>query len=146
MPHIGEDNDNMPAGMGLATFDWAVDGVFFIDFLHNFHVAYYSEEYDADVVVRDMIAAKYAEFWMWVDLISCIPFDTIIDLTTEMTNPTTVLAVQVIKFVRLFRLTKLSRILNVHKRMDYLQAKFGVHPAVFSLILTLLQVPCRFVL
>lgn len=127
------------AGNGMQIFDWTVDIIFFFDLLQNFNVAFYSEEFDADVVVRDEICKNYAKFWLWVDLVSCFPIDTVIGIALPDNN-NSVTAVQLVKVIRLFRLAKLSKILNIRKRLDYLQAKTGVHPAFLSLLVTFLQV------
>jgi len=124
----------------VQVFEWTVDCVFFVDLVHNFFVAYYAKEYDAYVVVRREIVREYLRYWFWVDLISCIPFETVVAAAVAGDVKSEVMAVQLVKFLRLSRLVKLTRIINVRKRLDYVEALAGLHPASVSLVLLILQI------
>lgn len=75
--------DDLPSYSRIRAFNYFVDVVFFVEVILNFHVPFYSETREAYVAIRTDIAKRYFEFWVFVDLLSCIPFEVFYELAVN---------------------------------------------------------------
>ena len=63
--------------LGLKIFNYAIDGLFFVDIIVIFNTVFY----DNDITVVDnhkAIAINYLRGWFMVDLLAIIPIDVIL--------------------------------------------------------------------
>ena len=60
---------------GLETFNWCIEGLFYLDFIFNFFQTYQDEETFEIITDRREIALKYIKGWFIIDLLSIIPFN-----------------------------------------------------------------------
>lgn len=123
----------------LGGANYTVDGIFFFDILLSFNTAYFSEEEEAYVAVRSKIIVNFLKTSFFIDLISCIPFDTIVEsLTTGSQNNVKIL--QLLKIIRLVRLLKVAKVFNIVKIIYFIEDDLHVSPIFISLGATCLQV------
>ena len=125
--------------IGLLPFDLCIDFMFFFDILLTFNTAYYSDPDDAYIAIRSRIISKYVQSWFIVDLISCIPFNTLAELATTSNN-SNLRTLRLIRIIRLLRLVKLIKIVNFVKIFYRLEDLFNISPSAMSLIATIIQV------
>ena len=126
-------------GDSLGYFDFAVDGMFFLDIILAFNTSYYSIDEEAFITVRSRISERYVQSWFLVDLMSSLPFDVFVSLSqpSHVTNLTIIRLVKIVRLIRIFKLAKKIDISNILNGLeDYLHIK----PTVLSLIITVLQV------
>jgi len=83
--------------------DYLVDALFFCDVVLNFFTAY-KDNNEHLVVSHKKIAMNYLTSWFFVDLLSCIPFQVILD---EGLNYNSLLRMG--RLPRLYRIVKLSK-------------------------------------
>ena len=60
---------------------------------------------------RKVIAINYLKFWFWVDFLSSIPYDNVLDLVSNESYSST----QLIRTVKVLRLLKMTRLLKIAK-------------------------------
>ena len=124
---------------GLLGFDLFIDFMFFIDILLTFNTAYFSDPDDAYIAIRSRIISKYVQSWFLADLISCIPFNILIELITT-SDSSDLRTLRLIRIIRLLRLVKLLRIVNFVRIFNRLEDLFNISPSAMSLIATITQV------
>ena len=131
---------NGDSGPGLLVFDYVIDGLFFMDMIVNCNTAYYSDKADAFILERDRIRRHYNRSgWMFIDLLSCVPFDAIVYAAVQTSTRSTS-SVQLVKVTRLLRLLKLMKILNFSKFLNHLEEILNVSPSMVNLVTTMVQV------
>ena len=116
--------------------------VFSIDMIINFNTGFY--EKDKLVLDRYKILKNYISFWFWIDLLSTIPIDWLLNLagtnnsqTNKLVKYVTIL--RVLKLLKLIRLTKLKfMILKIKDRIS--NKKFLSLIDIFRLLLYLFLV------
>lgn len=102
--------------------------VFFgLDIFVNFNTAYLNPATDKLEVNRRDIALRYLSFWFWLDLVATIPFADFL-----WSN------VKLIRFVRIFRLNRLSKIYQF-RDFDKSVERY-VDPALLNLLLLFLRI------
>jgi hypothetical protein len=99
--YADEDNPNWDI------FDIVVDCIFFLDMILTFFTAYWDDE--RLVVSMRGIAINYIKFWFWVDVISILPFEQI------MNSGDTLALVRISRLPRLYRLMKIFRMIRTVK-------------------------------
>jgi hypothetical protein len=87
-------------------FDNVVDGIFMLDIVFNFFLAYYDTNIESWVVTWCKIAKRYIMFWFWVDLITVLPLDLIYN---EAQTLVLLRLSKLPKLYRIFKITRLSR-------------------------------------
>lgn len=126
---IGFDiNDTLTTSI----INYAVMACFFLDMIATFNTAYIDEETERLVFERRLIAIKYLKFWFWIDLISTIPFDTIVESIAGQSR------LEFFKMIRIFRLIRLSRVFKVFRKSEQFE-KFGLNIQFVNLGILLLQ-------
>ncbi|KAH8063169.1 voltage-gated potassium channel [Aureococcus anophagefferens] len=113
------------AGAWLA-IEWCITSAFGLDFLINFNTAYMKEM--TLVYDRRRIARHYSKGWMFIDVMSTVPFSKIV------TGYPLLSQLKILKGLRLVRLAKLTRVLKMRNLVDALEEKLGVNPAFFKLV------------
>ena len=116
---------------------YIIDAIFFADMLVTFNVPYYSREIDDLVVDRQKICTRYISFWFWIDLISALPFDEMID--ASITSPQQLRSVKLVRIIRLTRLGKLYKLTKFGHIKDFLDNK-NISPAFMSTLTLFFQV------
>ena len=99
-----------PIGGAWFISDMILDCTFFIDLLLRCNTAIVDDFTEQLVLDRRRIIREYASFWLWVDLVSCIPFDLIATVAGGVTG-----AYATLKLVRVLRLTRLFKIVRMLK-------------------------------
>ena len=129
-------------GINLSGFLYIIDLMitifYFIDILVSFNTAYIT----AGELVKDRrrIAISYLKFWFWIDLITTIPYDDILDLIISTNTSST----QLIKILRVFRLVKIVRLvraLKLKNTLSFLDEILTLDKLI-STILTVLRLCC----
>ena len=123
---------------GENVFDDLVDAIFFIDIVVAFNTTYVDELTENVVTDRRKIAAKYLRLWFWIDLVSCIPFDTVLRLTMGSVSAA-FSALRLIKIFRLTRMFKLVRFLKLSK-IGKLVDSLNINPALLGVQKLILQI------
>ena len=88
-----------------SVLDPIVTAIFSIDIIVTCNTAYYSKKEQNMIVDRRRIFKNYAMLWLWIDLISTIPFSSIVEASSTD-------SVKLVKLLRLFRLAKLYRMVQ----------------------------------
>jgi hypothetical protein len=116
--------------------------LFFCDILIIFNTAYFDENFKV-VDDRKVIAYKYLTGWFFIDLMSILPFDLILN-ATDLNS-----LVRFARIGRLYKLVRLTRLLKVLRFMkdrnkfmnlisDVLKVGFGFERLFFFLLLSIL--------
>ena len=116
--------------------------MFFCDILIIFNTAYFDENFKV-VDDRKVIAYKYLTGWFFIDLMSILPFDLILN-ATDLNS-----LVRFARIGRLYKLVRLTRLLKVLRFMkdrnkfmnlisDVLKVGFGFERLFFFLLLSIL--------
>lgn len=111
-------------------FDRLVDAVFWIDIVLNFRTAWVDVEGHMCFEWKEC-AMKYATGWLFVDVISCLPYDLFgTSNTGDQSNETTARSLMILRALKVLKLTKLLRVFRssrILKRMEQqMSIKFGV--------------------
>jgi CRP-like cAMP-binding protein len=104
---------------GWLIADTVIDSLFFVDVTVNCFLAYYDFEMNL-VTGHKAIVLHYLRTWMLIDLVSCLPFQYILDSGKNYSN-----AVRVARLPRLYKLvkvTKMMRMLKIFKDRSKLQS------------------------
>lgn len=101
---------------GVQTFHFVVDAMFVADVGATFNTAIVDMDH-ADgryITNRSIIAAKYLKFWFWVDIVSSIPLDVIVESIVDHRYNTAALfqAIRILRLAKLARLFKLKRLIS----------------------------------
>ena len=108
---IAFEADISHAIQGIQIFDWAMDVLFLADMVVIFISAQYTEEYEI-IDNRTTIACGYLKGWFMVDLLSCVPFDILLN---HSSYNKLIRVARISKLYKLVKLTKLLRILKIIK-------------------------------
>jgi len=123
-----------------------IDSLFFLDIIATFNTAYEEKNTGLMVKNRKLIFMRYLEFWFWIDILSTIPFDIIIQAILSSVSSSLVTVTKVTRAFRLLRLVKLIRIFRLFRLMRNMETS-GIHLSYIDsqyLILKVLFV-CHFV-
>jgi CRP-like cAMP-binding protein len=135
-----ESYQHVSSAANLQAFDYAIDIFFFLDIIANFNTAYFSDEEDVYIAVHSRIVMNYLQTLFTIDLVSCIPFDTITRYSLSKGDSPDLRSLGLIKIVRLLRLAKLVRLINFTTLSYRLEDSFNVSPAVVSISLTVIKI------
>ena len=112
--------------------DYLIDFLFGVDMLITSFTAY---EEDGKLIQQiSLIHQHYLHTWFLPDLISTIPFDSIISLLVQNFSSETLNTFKLIKAVRLFRLLKLLRILRLNRKLKDAKVIENIHPIIYQII------------
>jgi hypothetical protein len=101
--------DTYATGAYVDKIDYLIDVSFFVDIMIAFNTAFFSDEHDAYVTLRNLIAVKYISTYFFIDVVSTVPFDTIVQQVYHMQS---LGAIRLIKVIRLFRLLKVVKLID----------------------------------
>lgn len=97
-------------GVVISLLGYLVDAAFILDILVNFNLAYDTDEvFETN---RKKIAFRYLKGGIYLDLITAIPFNTIIDLVGSSDFYKILNLINLLKLLRVF---KLAKILSLEK-------------------------------
>ena len=99
----------------LAILDLVICGIFCTDMLFNFKTAYMKKTKQANMVFmtkRSDIFFHYMAFWFWLDLVTSIPWEFVIDSESIAGPVSDVQAARVIRILRIWRLVQLIRLMK----------------------------------
>jgi len=113
---------------GLFIINRLIDVFFIVDLVQQFFLMYVDDN-GRKVKIQSMIIKRYSKCWLWIDLISVLPFDTLSLILDDdaMKN------FKALRTVRLFRLAKLLRILRVSRVFDRWESQYAVNYGYLSL-------------
>ncbi len=114
-----------PYGSASAVLEYCLVGIFVIDMLVNFNLAYFDEQEGVVVYDRKSIAKNYMRFMFWIDLIGIFPFYLIAlacaGLVGQNTHNAQYLAIlRLTRLVRLHRIKKLFVMLQYNSRISFM--------------------------
>ena len=101
-------NDSDDSVFNVA-FVYLIDILFLVDIIIIFNTAY-QDEFFKLITNRKVIAKNYLTGWFTIDLVAIIPFNLILQATTNMN--------QIIRFARigkLYKLVKLTKLIRIFK-------------------------------
>ena len=116
--------------------------MFFCDILIIFNTAYFDENFKV-VDDRKVIAYKYLTGWFFIDIMSILPFDLILNATDLNSLVRFARIGRLYKLVRLTRLLKVLRIMKDRNKFmnlisDVLKVGLGFERLFFFLLLAIL--------
>eukprot|EP00935_MAST-01C_sp_MAST-1C-sp1_P000912 g912.t1 len=135
-------------------FDCLVDIMFFLDIILNFRTAYFDRERVsgrdremtaqrhrdvAGIVTKPLkIAKRYLRGWFWIDIVSTVPIDMIVQASLTGTvggcgGQSEVRSIKLVRVLRLVRLVKMVRVLKLAKAVSVLEEEFDVSPTLIRL-------------
>ena len=115
--------------------------LFFIDIILCFRTCQISHEYDALILDPTHIARHYLRLWFWIDIISTIPWDDMLNYLTSGNHSFQQLQVtQLVKLTRMFRLMRVIRAFKLKMYLEKFEGIIGISPMVFELFSLLIQV------
>lgn len=94
-----------------------VDSIFIVDIFLNFATPVYSNSQARMVWTHTEIALEYARFWLWIDVVSIIPFD-IIAYVSEDEELGKLAGLSVLRLLRLAKLLRLFRASRILRRWE----------------------------
>ena len=127
-----ETNINTTEGITLFAVNRFVDLVFTIDILVQMNTMYFDPK-GRKVYSRKRIFAHYARTWLFVDVISILPFELILFLLNEHSVDQSQARLKAIRFIRLLRLLKLLRVLRGLRIFARWEARLTLNHALLSL-------------
>ncbi|OMJ66710.1 hypothetical protein SteCoe_36361 [Stentor coeruleus] len=83
--------------------------IFSIDILINFNTGFY--EKGTLIMERSKIIKNYLTFWFWLDLISTLPLDWILEIAGSVNSQ----ASKLLKYIRILRVLKLIKLIRLTK-------------------------------
>jgi len=106
-----------------------VDLFFISDMVLQFFLMYRDEEKGVLIKDQNQIIAEYMKCWLWIDIISVLPFDMISLLmkSDELSKA------KALRIVRLLRLAKLLRILRAGRMFDRWESAIAVNYSMLTL-------------
>lgn len=119
-------------------FDYIIDCFFFIDIIATFNTAIVGDN-DKLISNRTTIALRYLRFWFWIDIVSTIPIDTIVELALTENNGNALTAIRLIRIIRLIRLIKLARIFRLRNMTEHLES-LRINPAILNVTKLIFQI------
>ena len=110
--------------MDSRIFDPIIDISFAIDIILTFNTAIYKDDGDKNVLVntRKQIAKNYVSGWFWLDLISCLPMEQLLDAGAN----------ELAKIMRVSKLQKLFKILRIPRFLKIFALKGRLQESYFS--------------
>lgn len=116
-----------------------IDASFGVDIILTFFSGYFDESDMHMVADKKIIAKRYLKFWFWMDLISIVPFDQIISLTSSDGKAGQVAKItrvgKLYKMIRMVRMVKMFRIVKDRKKiLKNLESSLKTNPGVERLI------------
>nr|XP_026692280.1 potassium/sodium hyperpolarization-activated cyclic nucleotide-gated channel 3-like isoform X2 [Ciona intestinalis] len=111
-------NDEMRTDSGWIAFNLCLDFWFLSDIIMNFHTGIIVEYGDGDVVLDlPTIRSRYLRSWFVIDLISTLPVDYLLQLTSGSSASAS--ASRAMKLVRFAKIISLLRLLRISRLIRY---------------------------
>ena len=118
-------------------FDWIIDFFFAMDIFINFRTGFLDEQQILHTS-SPVISKHYMRGWLFIDLVSTIPFDKIVSAFLSSDNdPSSLRSLRLVRIVRLVRLAKLIKLLKQQGQRDISNGVLNIDP-VFVQIAKLL--------
>ena len=141
---IGDNLKSFPYWELLFFCDRFVDSVFMIDIVFNFRTAWIDIEGHMCYEWREC-AIKYMKGWLFVDIVSVIPYDLIELDTGDYANRSTedqeqlLMLLKLLRILRIAKVMKILRAARILKRMEQqMSIKFGVVKLVKFFVLIIM--------
>ena len=108
----------------LFVFNSIVNVIFMVDIVVQFFLPVVDKQ--TKELVRDHreLARRYLAFWFWIDVVSILPFDTLVLASPDLfdtgcgSSSTLIKAVKLIRTLRLFKLLRMLRSSRIVQRWD----------------------------
>jgi len=118
-----------PPSDAITVCDRIVDAVFWIDIVLNFRTAWVDVEGHMCFEYKQC-ALSYAKGWLFVDVVSCLPYDQFTVKPTGGSRDSETKGIMILRALKILKLTKLLRVFRssrILKRMEQqMSIKFGV--------------------
>jgi hyperpolarization activated cyclic nucleotide-gated potassium channel 2 len=118
-----QENDPMPVFN-----EYIITTLYFVDIGINFNTAVYIRG-----ILRlnhKLIIREYLKFWFWIDLVSALPIDMIIELSSSNVNY--LKTVRLIKFIRVFKLIKLVKLGKLKYTIAKIEDRISSKDLIFT--------------
>ena len=101
-------------GTGWIIINNVIDATFLADIIVTFFTAYMDDHRLGHMITdRKVIAKKYIKFWFWLDLISIVPFDRILETVDDLGDMAKFTKVgRMYKMIRMLRMIKMVRVIK----------------------------------
>lgn len=109
--------------------DTIIDFFFFIDIILTFRTTYIDSSGGDEVTEPKQIAILYLKGRFWIDLLSTIPFDMFFSTDGGLA------ALKLFGLLKVFRVTRLNKIINIINVKDDLKMTFKLLKLVYFLVL-----------
>ena len=96
----------------LSNFNFIIDIFFFIDIILGFRVTYRDKNTNKEIINQKSIARNYLKGEFWLDLISTIPFDYLVEVFDDEGSGDKLAGLSMVKMTRVLRIQKLIMYLN----------------------------------
>ena len=128
----------------IMTVDLILDLIFFLDIALTFRTTYFSSVTGDEIFETGSIAKNYLLGKFWVDLISCFPnsiFNLIYsDGSTDSLTTDKILSI--ISIMKLYRISRLNRIINNMRAKDNVKLALRIVQLMFFLVMYIHLVAC----
>lgn len=118
----------------LNIVDNSIKCIFALDIILCFRKSYLHERSSKEIRDSKMIAMNYLKFYFWIDLLSAIPFDLIVDNSF----------LRLVSLVKMFRLLRLSKIVSYLNITTATRAKIRIIYLAITLIICIHWVACYY--
>jgi CRP-like cAMP-binding protein len=117
--------------------DWWITALFATDILIQFNSMYFDPRRDIYVTNKNQIVWQYLRFWFWIDLLSTIPFDSIM----QWSSHSVIVGAEAgaLRMIRIFRLVRLFKFFRLAKSGGTLH-KLRLNPSLVDLLLLITQI------
>jgi CRP-like cAMP-binding protein len=123
-----------PVGGAFYIVDWMIDGWFMLDIMVTCNTAVLDESTELFILDRKKIFNIYSQFWLWIDVMSCIPFDTIATGAGGVTGAyATLRLVRVLRLARLLKIVRMFKLKRLRKTIENMNVSPSLI-AMFSLV------------
>jgi CRP-like cAMP-binding protein len=115
-----------------SAIDAFVDLMFGLDMISTFFTAYE----DDGKLTRNLksISSNYLRTWFFPDLLSTLPFDSILPIVVGGVAPDSLRTIKLVRVLRLFRLLKLFRVARLNRKMKEAKVNEFFHPILYELV------------
>jgi hypothetical protein len=107
-----------------------VDALFMLDILICFNTAVIDPSTELMVTSRAVIAEEYVKFWLWIDVVSALPYDLILGGFRQDSGGSagSLRLFKIFRMVRLFKLTRVFKLGRLGKQLE----RLNINPVYFS--------------
>ena len=118
--------------------DYIITALYFVDICVNFNTAVYIK--GTLSVSRKDIIKEYLKFWFWIDAISALPIEILIDSTVNYNSTSYITTVRLLKFIRVFKLVRLLKLSKLKYTLAKVEERITNKRFIASILILKLQI------